>query len=174
MISDTHLRRGDERLGLMLAKPFADAELVLHAGDLVDLAVLELFGGRQVWAVCGNADPLSVRQALPAEQVLDVQGFRLVMRHSLDFLPPRDRTLQERYGKVDCLICGHTHRPFRGYEGGMLCFNPGSATANRFLPFNTVGLLTIGETIEGEIVELFEGGASGSTPRSPGEGTGPF
>jgi uncharacterized protein len=55
---------------------------------------------------------------------------------------------------VDCLISGHTHRPFNQVEGGVLRFNPGSATGNRFFPFNTVGVLEIGETITGEIIEL--------------------
>lgn len=156
VISDTHLRGYDKRLQRILEHPFQDADLILHAGDLTDLAVLEIFDRKEVRAVYGNADPPAVRSLLSNQLVLDVKGFRLVMSHAGGLASVPDEMMKERYGRVDCLICGHTHRPFNQVEGGVLLFNPGSATGNRFSPVNTVGLLEIGQTIKGEIIELID------------------
>jgi predicted phosphodiesterase len=65
-----------------------------------------------------------------------------------------DEAMEEKFGHVDCLIFGHTHRPCNRMEGGLLWFNPGSATGNRFFPVNTVGILEVGKTITGAIIEL--------------------
>ena len=66
VISDTHLRGPDDRLLAIVRTHFHDAGMVLHAGDLVDLAVLEAFGDRDVFAVCGNmvSPPLGETMAL--------------------------------------------------------------------------------------------------------------
>jgi putative phosphoesterase len=154
VISDTHLRGYDERLKRILEEPFQGADLILHAGDLTDLAVLDIFEGKEVRAVYGNADPPAVRHLLPDRQLLEVKGFRLLLNHLSGPASVPDETMQEKYGKVDCLIFGHTHRPFVQVEGGVLCFNPGSATGNRFSTVNTVGILDIGQTIRARIVDL--------------------
>jgi len=154
VISDTHLRGYDERLRRILEHPFRGADLILHAGDLTDLAVLDVFDGREVRAVYGNADPPMVRHLLPDQLVLDVMGFRLVLNHASGPSSMLDMMMQEKYGRVDCLIFGHTHLPFNKVERGILYFNPGSATGNRFFPVNTGGLLDIGKTFTGEIIEL--------------------
>jgi uncharacterized protein len=154
VISDTHLRGYDERLKRMLEHPFGDADMVLHAGDLTDLAVLDIFDGKEVRAVYGNTDPPAVRNVLPEELVIDVKGYRILLNHAYGLSSRLDETMQEKYGRVDCLIFGHTHRPFNRVAKGTLYFNPGSATGNRFFPVNTVGILEIGNTISGEIIEL--------------------
>ena len=59
VISDTHLPGYDKKLKTIVERYFRDVDLILHAGDLVDLGVLEVFGNRPVKAVCGNMDPLS-------------------------------------------------------------------------------------------------------------------
>ncbi len=154
VISDTHLRGYDEKLRKNLEHPFHGVDLILHAGDLTDLAVLDLFDRTEVRAVHGNADPPRVKALLPDQVVLDVNGFRLGLIHACGSFPRMDEVMEERIGQVDCLIFGHTHRPFNRVEEGILRFNPGSATGNRFSPFNTVGVLEIGKTITGEIIEL--------------------
>lgn len=154
VISDTHLRGYDEKLRRILEHPFHDVDLILHAGDLTDLAVLDIFDRKEVRAVYGNADPPRVRSLLPGQVVLDVNGFRLGLIHACGTAPRMDKAMEDKFGNVDCLIFGHTHRPCNRTEGGLLWFNPGSATGNRFFPVNTVGILEVGKTITGEIVEL--------------------
>jgi predicted phosphodiesterase len=53
VISDTHLTQPTDELKGLLAGPFQEVEMVLHAGDLTELAVLEAFAGKKVFAVCG-------------------------------------------------------------------------------------------------------------------------
>ena len=58
-------------LKAMLKRHFRGVSVILHAGDLVDWAVLEMledFG--KVYAVAGNMDPAPVRDRLPEKRVV--------------------------------------------------------------------------------------------------------
>lgn len=46
VISDTHLDDYDPKMQKRIAGYFDDADLILHAGDMVDLNVLKMFGIR--------------------------------------------------------------------------------------------------------------------------------
>ena len=48
VISDTHLRGHDPDLARRLAEPFAGVDLILHAGDLVNIRVLEALESEEV------------------------------------------------------------------------------------------------------------------------------
>ena len=65
VISDTHLPGYDKGLKNIIDKHFGDADLIVHAGDLVDLRVLDMFAGREIKAVCGNMDYSQVKEELP-------------------------------------------------------------------------------------------------------------
>jgi uncharacterized protein len=67
-----------------------------------------------------------------------------------------EKTIGKKYGHLDCVVFGHTHRPFNQMVNGVLYFNPGSATGNRFLPFDSVGVIEVGKTITGGIFELHD------------------
>ncbi len=152
VISDTHLKGCDEPLRRLLERLFRDVDWVLHAGDLVDLSVLELFGGKEVRAVYGNCDPPPVRQALSERLVVEAEGVRLGLVHDPDSALGRGGL--EPMGPLDCLVFGHTHRPVNVRKDGVLYFNPGSATDNRFSQSNSVGILHVGKGVRGEIIEL--------------------
>lgn len=154
VISDTHLRGYDEKLRRILDRPFHGADLILHAGDLTDIAVLDVFDRKEVRAVYGNADPPPVRRLLLDQLLIEVNGFRLGLVHTCGVFSRMDETMEKKFGRLDCLIFGHTHRPFNQVVNGVLYFNPGSATQNRFSPFDSVGVIEVGKTIIGEIVEL--------------------
>lgn len=156
VVSDTHLTGHDEKLGQVLEDHFRDCDLILHAGDLVDPSVLDLFGRKDVRAVYGNADPERVKQILSDRMVLDLNGRRLGLIHDCGMSTLNGIEKPQGIGTVDCLVFGHTHRPVNCVKGGVLYFNPGSATSNRFSRFNSVGILEIGKTITGEIIELRE------------------
>ena len=154
VISDTHLTSCDERLTRILADHFRDCELILHAGDLVEIKVLDAFAGKDVKAVCGNMDASSVRQLLPKKVVFDIGGHRIGLIHGWGMPFGIEGKLLAEVGHVDCLVYGHTHRAANELRDGTLFFNPGSATDRRFASSNTVGILDVGERIRGEIVEL--------------------
>ena len=54
--------------------------------------------------------------------------------------------------KVDCVVFGHSHRPFNEIIDGMLMFNPGSCTDPRREPRPSCGILHVGDTVTGEIL----------------------
>jgi hypothetical protein len=154
VISDTHLSCCDERLTCLLKDYFRDADLVLHAGDLVDIRVLDAFVGKEVKAVCGNMDLPSVRQALPKKLVFELNNYKVGLIHGWGMPLGIERKLLKEIGRVDCLVYGHTHRATNAVKDGILFFNPGSATDTRFASRNTIGILEIGDRIRGEIIEL--------------------
>lgn len=154
VISDTHLRGYDERLARILHEPFRDVDMIMHAGDLVDEAVLDIFAPRDVRAVCGNMDPPSVRDILPEYLLLEIEGYKVALIHGWGSPFGIERRLLEKVGMVDCLIYGHTHQPMNEKRDGVLFFNPGSATDRRFANADTVGIITFGAEITAEIITL--------------------
>jgi hypothetical protein len=138
----------------LLHDHFRDVDLILHAGDLVDIRVLDAFTGKDVKAVCGNMDPLSVRKSLPDRLILSINNYSVGLIHGWGIPFGIENKILNKIGHVDCLVYGHTHRAVNEVKNGILFFNPGSATDKRFASRNTVGILEIGEKIEGEIIEL--------------------
>ena len=154
VISDTHLTDSDERLRGILNSHFRDVDLILHAGDLVDIRVLDSFEGKEVKAVYGNMDPASVRTILPDRLIINIDGYRIGLMHGWGMPYNLEEKLLHELGPVDCLVYGHTHKPANRVENGILFFNSGSAIDGRFAASNTVGILEIGDRIKGEILEL--------------------
>ena len=154
VISDTHLAGYDERLKRILHEHFNDVELILHAGDLVDMRVLDIFEGKDIKAVCGNMDPSSVRELLPDRLIFTLNNYRIGLIHGWGMPFGIENKLLKEIGNVDCLVYGHTHRATNVFRDGVLFFNPGSATDKRFASRNTIGILNIRGRISGEIIEL--------------------
>lgn len=154
VISDTHLTGYDGKFKRVLDDHFRAADLILHAGDLTSISVLRLFGNKDVRAVYGNTDTFPVRNHLCDKLVLDVNGFKLGLIHGWGIPAPIEENIAGQFDRVDCIVFGHTHRPVNKVRDDVLYFNPGSATCNRFSPYGTVGMLDIGRTITGEIIEL--------------------
>jgi len=154
VISDTHLSGYNENLKRIVDRYFSDVDMILHAGDLVDIAVLDVFGDRNVKAVCGNMDTPSVRKQLPDRLILEISGFRIGMMHGWGNAENLAEKIYRMLGPVDCLIYGHTHYPDNRMKQGALFFNPGSALDKRYARENTVGILEIGDRIRGEIVKI--------------------
>ncbi len=158
VISDTHLKGPDGLLEKIAGTLFHDADLILHAGDLVEPGVLAVFSGRPVLAVAGNMDSPAVREAFPGKRVFPAGRFRIGLIHGWG--PPdgiEERlALVFRDDPVDCVVYGHTHRPAHHLRNGVLFFNPGSAGGG-FTARRTVGILEITDRIAGSIIELEDG-----------------
>ncbi len=154
VISDTHLSLPDERLKKLVKTHFARTDLILHAGDLVDLRVLDVFEGRPVRAVCGNMDGPRVRQELPEQLILEVSGFKIALIHGWGAPEGLERKLLEKLPAVDCIVYGHTHYPANRRINDVLLFNPGSATDRRFAKFRSVGLIEVSSDITGCIIDV--------------------
>lgn len=157
VLSDTHivdLASGLPFLEELVARYFSDVDMILHAGDMVDPDIAIAFTGRPFHVVRGNMDPPA--RGVSNRKVIEAGGFRIGLIHGWgapDTL--EDRVLREFHGeRLDCLVYGHSHQPACHLRDGILFFNPGSATDRRRAPRHTVGILTIGERIEGRIVPI--------------------
>jgi len=149
VIADTHVPQSAAKVPEGVFEHLQGVDLILHAGDITEMAVLEVLGKvAPTVAVWGNMDPIPVRKQLADSRVLDLAGFRVALAHG-DGGPHR---LAERIlgsmspEKPDILIFGHTHTPEARMAGGVHVFNPGSPTDKLFSPYNSIGVLELDST----------------------------
>lgn len=154
VISDTHLSGYDAELSRIIAHHFKDVDLILHAGDLVDLRVLDIFAGIEVKVVSGNMDNVQVKDTFPEQLILDIKGFTIGLIHGWGSPLGLEEKLLSKLGNVNCVVHGHTHKPANYKENGILFFNPGSAVDKRFADTRTIGILEIDKEIEGRIISI--------------------
>ena len=154
VLSDTHLTRVNEALRWVIEDVFKDADMILHAGDIVSSAVLTYLESENVIAVCGNIDQGDVSRDLPPRRVIEAGGFKIGLMHGWGGPQGLAQRVRQEFGKLDCLVFGHSHQAMNEKVGDELIFNPGSMTESRFSNIQTVGMLTVDEEISGEIINL--------------------
>ncbi len=153
VMSDTHLYSVTDELKRIVEGVFSRTDLVLHAGDIVSGEVLVYLESCGVVAVHGNMCRPEVAESLPDKRVVEAAGFRIGLMHGWGARDGLARRLRREFGEIDCLVYGHSHRADNTRVGGELVFNPGTAVMDSF-GRNTVGLLTITDSIQGEIIPL--------------------
>jgi putative phosphoesterase len=154
VISDTHMPRGSRRLPV---EHLRDADLILHAGDLSTVAVLEELEaiGPPVRAVVGNVDEWALRERLPEERIVEVDGVRIAMVHDAGPSTGRLERMRRRFPGVDAVVFGHSHIPLHSERDGFQIFNPGSATDRRRQPRHTMGFADVsGGAVRFRLVDL--------------------
>jgi uncharacterized protein len=154
VISDTHLPGYSEPLNRIVKEHFGDLDIVVHAGDLVDLRVLDIFAGFEVKAVCGNMDYPSVREKLPEQLFFEIRGFKFGVVHGWGSPSGIEERILAKTGRLDCIVYGHTHQPACHKNDGVLFFNPGSPTDKRFAAHRSIGILEIDKVVSGRIINL--------------------
>ena len=154
VVSDTHLLQPVQALTELMSGPFQEAEVILHAGDITELGVLESFDGKKILAVCGNMDSMALRRELPAKRTFDVGKFKIGIIHGWGGPQGIEDRIRREFGQLDCIVFGHTHHPAQVRREGVLFFNPGAFTEGRHSAPRSVGLLEVGETISGQIIYL--------------------
>lgn len=148
VISDTHIPRRATRVPEAALHIFeqANVELIVHAGDLSTLAVLDqLSAYAPVEAVQGNVETPDVTQGLPLTRELVVAGCAIGIVHDLGERRHYPRTARRLFPTARAVIFGHSHMPLIADEDGLFLLNPGSATDRRREPRCTVALLTIAD-----------------------------
>lgn len=122
VISDTH-----GVLPTSIHEVFADAERIIHAGDVGSQAVLdELESIAPISAVEGNTDAGWQRTPLPGRLTVTVGGARFHVGHKLP-----DLIRAGIPGDADFVIYGHTHVAAARDIDGVWYVNPGSAREPR-------------------------------------------
>lgn len=142
LISDTHMPERCDSLPASLFAALAGVDLLLHAGDVGELWVLDRLGQvAPVVAVHGNDDTAEAQRELPYQQLVSVAGKRILLCHSHhpdlatemasrrgDAWGPklaRWASMGQRVG-ASVSVFGHTHVPMARRHDGVLLVNPGA------------------------------------------------
>ncbi|MBY8883365.1 metallophosphoesterase [Streptomyces sp. PTM05] len=140
LMSDTHLPKRAKALPAPLLDEVARADVVVHAGDWVDVATLDLLLERsaQLVGVYGNNDGPPLRARLPEVARVELDGVRLGVVHETGPSAGREKRCAERFPDLDVLVFGHSHIPWDSVApGGLRLLNPGSPTDRRRQPHHT-------------------------------------
>lgn len=154
VLSDTHLRHVSGDLLALYEKHLKDKDMILHAGDFVSEDVIDYLSRRPFHGVHGNMDPLGVKRRLPEKEIIKVGPFKIGLVHGWG--PPEG--LEDRIGDqfkgVDIIVYGHSHRAVNRTKDGVMFFNPGTALGYSSSGMRSIGILTLGETNSGEIIDI--------------------
>jgi putative phosphoesterase len=142
LVSDTHMPQRLPALPPALSDVLAGVDLLLHAGDVGELWVLDALSRiAPVIAVHGNDDTEDAQRELPYQQVIVVGGRRILLTHA--HYPDRAEELESRKSDAwepklarrvamarsagaTVIVFGHTHIPMAVEYDGVLCINPGA------------------------------------------------
>ena len=128
LISDTHVPKKALAIPRRVFEVFQGVDYIIHAGDLVELAVIEdLEQIAPVLAVHGNMDGLEVANILPKLNSMRIFDWKIGVMH--------EPNLADGYGKMqeiaqqngfNVIVYGHTHLASIKWEDKTLYVNPGS------------------------------------------------
>ena len=145
VLADTHLRSGrPRRLPDPVYTALDQADVILHAGDVLDEAVLhELSGFAPTFAVLGNND-YQLAGLLPETRQLTLAGVPIAMIHDAGPRQGREGRMARRFPEARVVVFGHSHVPHwaAGRQGQWL-LNPGSPTERRAQPHHTMARLEL-------------------------------
>jgi uncharacterized protein len=140
LTADTHVPKRARDLPSSLWRAIEEADAVVHAGDWVDVALLDELEARadRVIGVYGNNDGPRLRARLPDVARVELAGVRLAVVHETGPAAGRERRCAHRFPDVDVLVFGHSHIPWdTTTAGGLRLLNPGSPTDRRRQPVAT-------------------------------------
>jgi len=156
VISDTHIQH-QEDLPEQTPEVFREVDLILHAGDVCELRVLdELERIAPVIAARGDDDHFGIPDPrVKDEHLLTLEGLTLWLRHRMPFgvvwalnqdeQPELGEEVRFQCGQTpDIVVFGDTHKAVVKRTQGILFVNPGSATLPDYVcrP-GTVAILTL-------------------------------
>jgi uncharacterized protein len=144
LTADTHVPKRAKDLPAALWAAIDAADVVVHAGDWVDLALLDSMRARarRLIGVIGNNDGPALAARLPEVARADLDGLRLAVVHETGPATGRERRCAQRFGDCDLLVFGHSHIPWDSVAptaapDGLRLLNPGSPTDRRRQPAAT-------------------------------------
>ncbi|AWH96490.1 metallophosphoesterase family protein [Dietzia psychralcaliphila] len=140
LLADTHVPTRARELPSQVWDEVDRADVVVHAGDWMDLALLDALEERSTRLVAcwGNNDGPAVRERLPEVARATLEGVRLAVVHETGPSAGRDTRMAAAYPHTDVLVFGHSHIPWdTTAPGGVRLLNPGSPTDRRRQPYCT-------------------------------------
>lgn len=158
VIADTHIPERATQVPQQILDAFKDADMIIHAGDLVDLSVLHKLetACKNIKAVWGNMDSYEVRKKLPEKEVVEIGKYKIGIVHGYGHPNKLIEIVTEIFKdeKPDIIVFGHSHSPVNEKRKDILYFNPGSPTDKIFSLYNSYGIIEINDKIEAKIVRL--------------------
>lgn len=145
LLADTHLPKRAKDLPAEVWDRVEAADVVMHAGDWVDLDTLDRLEARsrRLVAVVGNNDGPQLRARLPEVARATIGGVRFAVVHETGGKQGREARCDAAYPDDDVLVFGHSHIPWdTTTPRGLRLLNPGSPTDRRRQPFCTYLTLT--------------------------------
>jgi putative phosphoesterase len=140
LTADTHVPKRARDLPPRLWSDIAAADAVVHAGDWVDVSLLDAISAKtpRLIGVYGNNDGQALRARLPEIAYADLGGLRLAVVHETGPATGREARCAARFPGVDVLVFGHSHIPWDTTTAtGLRLLNPGSPTDRRRQPAHT-------------------------------------
>jgi len=155
ILSDTHLYAPDLQFKQLAKHCFSDCEIIIHAGDLTALSILEVFAGKTIYAVCGNMCRGDARTALAKAATFTLGKFTIGLTHGAELGHDIESGMWDLFPEADCMIYGHTHRAVCHLQAGKLIINPGSfQSTGRWGAPGTYALLEAGDTLQAKILQV--------------------
>jgi putative phosphoesterase len=159
LLADTHIPKRARHLPEQVWSAVENADVVFHAGDWVEAALLDEFERRskRLLAVHGNNDGPELRRRLPETATATLDGVRFAMVHETGQANGRELRCQALYPDADVLVFGHSHIPWDTVSpGGLRLLNPGSPTDRRRQPACTYmeAVLDAGRLAEVRLVKV--------------------
>jgi putative phosphoesterase len=140
LTSVTHVPKRARDLPHALWAAIEAADVVVHAGDWVDVPLLDQFEARsqRLVAVYGNNDHGPLRLRLPEIARTDIEGIRFAVVHETGDAKGREERCAARFPDAHVLVFGHSHIPWdTTAPTGLRLLNPGSPTDRRRQPHGT-------------------------------------
>ncbi|MFE9693370.1 metallophosphoesterase family protein [Micromonospora sp. NPDC005806] len=140
VVADTHVPKRARDLPAPLWTAIDAADVVLHAGDWVDVSLLDALAARarRLVGVYGNNDGPELRARLPEVARVELAGLRVAVVHETGPKTGREARCAARFPDCDLLVFGHSHIPWDSVApGGLRLLNPGSPTDRRAQPHAT-------------------------------------
>ena len=142
LLADTHVPRRARDLPAQVWAEVDHADVVVHAGDWVEPALLDelerrVAGRARLVGVHGNNDGAQLRRRLPEVARADVGGVALAVVHETGPSQRREQRCDAdpRFAGADLLVFGHSHIPWDSTTpAGLRLLNPGSPTDRRRQP----------------------------------------
>ena len=158
VISDTHIPDKAEEIPHEILQAFKNVDMIIHAGDLVNIKVLEELKAtcNNVKAVYGNMDDEKIKSALPQKIIFKAGKYSIGVTHGLGAPQNLLDNISQAFknDRVDIIIFGHAHSPFNETKNGTLYFNPGSPTDKMFTPYNSYGIIEVNDKIHARIIKI--------------------
>ena len=159
LIADTHVPKRARDLLARVWDEVASADVVIHAGDWVEPALLDTLEARakRLIACWGNNDGAELRRRLPERADVTLGGLRFTVTHETGAASGREARMAKMYPDTDVLVFGHSHIPWdTRAKTGLRLLNPGSPTDRRRQEFCTYMTATVhdGELSDVELHRL--------------------